>query len=253
MKPSTVLGKHSSARGAGRSRIGRVGFRMLAAVAMIGGLLALAGLADNSPAVAADGECLGVAVVVDFTDIGGEIEVACAEGEIANGRDALIAAGFATTDSPPGFLCAINSMPDPCPETFDGNFWAYWHSSPNGEWTNYQVGADSSTPIAGNIEGWRYNDGVAAPGIAPADAFTSAGISGDAEPESEANPGSGDSSATNPDGHEMTNSTPSSEKNLADQRSSQTLVLGIVAVGFLALIAAFVVFFALRKRRDRRE
>lgn len=36
----------------------------------------------------------GVTVVVDFTDLGGSIEVGCAEGDPASGREALESAGF---------------------------------------------------------------------------------------------------------------------------------------------------------------
>ena len=123
-----------------------------------------------APAGVTTGACIdtsGVTVVVDFTDIGGQIEIGCASSDPATGRAALEAAGFTLTDSQSGLICAINANPNPCPATFEGSFWSYWHSSRDGEWTSYQVGADSSNPVAGELDGWRYNDGSAGPGVAP--------------------------------------------------------------------------------------
>lgn len=152
----------------------------LAGGLLIGALLLGVSLLVTTPAVAvpaaaaaASGETCtaagGVTVVVDFTDLGGGIEVGCASGSPGSGRAALEAAGFHAADSQPGLLCAIDSLPDPCPTTFQGSFWSYWHSAPDGEWTSYQVGADASHPAPGELEGWRYNDGTVGPGIAPAD------------------------------------------------------------------------------------
>lgn len=128
----------------------------------------LASPATASPEACADGS--GVTVIVDFTDIGGEVVAGCAPSDPATGREALEAAGFSPTNSPSGFICAIDAAPDPCPESFEGSFWAYWHSTADGAWTSYTVGADSSDPVPGQLEGWRYNDGTVPPGIAPADA-----------------------------------------------------------------------------------
>lgn len=109
----------------------------------------------------------GVTVVVDFTEVGGGIETGCAVSDFETGRTALEAAGFTLTDSQPGLICAINSLPDPCPETFEGSFWSYWYGEPGGEWASYMTGADTSSPAPDQVEGWRYNDGSAGPGIAP--------------------------------------------------------------------------------------
>lgn len=225
------------------SHAGRVGLRMLATAALIGGFIAVAGVGTVSPATAATGTCDGVIVVVDFTDLGGEIDVRCAEGEQATGRAALTAAAFGLTDSQPGFLCAINALPDPCPETFDGSFWAYWHSAPDGEWTSYQVGADSSSPVFGELEGWRYNDGVTPPGIAPSEAVST--VSPAPSPEAieipnVAAPGA-DEQVTNAD------------TTHADQRADQNLVLLVTFAGFVALIAALIIMFVVRQRRLRKE
>ena len=150
--------------------------RLLGALlgALLAGALAMGGLLLAAPPAAAASEdgCIdagGVAVVVDFTELGGTIEVGCATSDPDSGRAALESAGFHPADSQPGLLCAIDSLPDPCPTTFQGSFWSYWHSTPHGEWTSYQVGADGSHPALGTLEGWRYNDGTTGPGIAPAD------------------------------------------------------------------------------------
>lgn len=214
---------------------------VLATVAALSGAVALTVLPDNA-AAAANGACEGVIVVVDFTDTGGDLSIACAEGEQESGRAALLAAGFSATDSQPGLLCAINSMPDPCPETFDGNFWSYWNSTPTSEWASYQVGADSSTPAIGAIEGWRYNDGTTAPGIAPAE--VAAALASAAPPT----PGTTEAT-TAPDaapggGEAVTTST------LAEETAEQGTVLAVTAVAFLTLIAALAVFFVVRKRRS---
>lgn len=218
-------------------RVSRVGIRMLAAVALLGGSVAVAGIADSAPAFAADTTCDGVTVVVDFTDIGGELEVGCAEGAQESGRAALLDAGFTATDSQPGLLCAINSMPDPCPETFEGVYWAYWHSTPSSEWESYMVGADSSTPATGSIEGWRYNDGSTPPGVEPADAASQlpAPAPESTEPSEDAGPSSDEAVTSNP---------------LADQQADQNTVLAIVTVSFLALIAAVILIFVVQKRRN---
>ena len=110
----------------------------------------------------------GVTVVVDLTDLEGELEVGCAAGDPATGRAALTAAGFTATDESSGMICAINAAPDPCPETFAGSYWSYWSAEPSGTWIAQEVGADASDPAPGGFEGWRYNDGASGPGVLPA-------------------------------------------------------------------------------------
>lgn len=210
---------------------------MLVAAAVVGGSLAAMGPAASSPAFAADGSCAdGSVVVVDLTDLGGPLEVRCAEGAQESGRVALLAAGFAIAESQPGFVCAINALPDPCPETFDGSFWAYWHSAPGGEWTSYQVGADSSSPARGEIEGWRYNKGDIPPGITPDEA--AATVSPAPTPEvielpNVAIPGA-DEHVTN------------SEGTADDQRATHTLAIVATSLSLIALIIALII---LRWRR----
>lgn len=108
----------------------------------------------------------GVTVVVDATDLGGDVQVGCA-AEAATGTEALLAAGFTETRDPGGFICAISNLPDPCPTTFEGSYWAYWSAEPGGEWVMAAEGSDTTSPAPGSVEGWRYNDGTAPPSIAP--------------------------------------------------------------------------------------
>lgn len=226
----------------------RLGIRILATAAIVGATIGLPGLTGSTPALAVEAACgNGVAVVVDFTDLtvdgqSGTVEVGCADGDPENGRAALVAAGFTTTDSQPGFLCAISSRPDPCPETFDGSFWAYWHSTPDGEWTSYQVGADASDPAPGEIEGWRYNDGTTPPGIAPADVAAAA-------PTGSAPNGTGDEGSDQAGtGHEDTGQEGTGQSS-DEAQAAQGLVLTVTAIGFLAIIVALTVVFAVRARR----
>ncbi|WP_104096067.1 hypothetical protein [Terrimesophilobacter mesophilus] len=229
--------------------VARPGIRMLAVAAIAIGTLGAQGVVGSTAAVAADASCSdGVTVVVDFSDLtvdgkSGTVEVGCAPGDPQDGRAALTAAGFTATDSQPGFLCAIDSRPDPCPETFDGSFWAYWHATPQGEWTSYQVGADASDPVPGQIEGWRYNDGTTPPGIAPAEvaAALAAGPAQTGSDQSGSNQSSADQNGTG---------TPSTDQAAEQARAqaAQGLALTVTAIGFLAVIVALVVIFAVRAR-----
>lgn len=142
----------------------------VAAAALLGPVL------GGSAAVAADGagpsgpcaDDAGVTVVVDATELGGDVTVGCAP-DPATGTEALAQAGFAEARDPSGFICAIGGLPDPCPTEFTGSFWSYWYASPDEEWTSYAEGSDTATPEAGAVEGWRYGDGSQAPDAVPAD------------------------------------------------------------------------------------
>ena len=125
----------------------------------------------------------GVTVVVDFTDLGGELETGCAT-DPATGIEALQQAGFTDTRDPAGMICAINARPDPCPETFAGSYWSYWYGGTDGTWQVWMEGADTSVPAAGGFEGWRYSDGSTGPSVLPVDLRAqstdeSAAVSGD--------------------------------------------------------------------------
>jgi hypothetical protein len=107
-------------------------------------------------------------VVVDFTDLGGRIEIGCAT-DWSTGTAALTSAGFADTRDASGMICAIDSLPDPCPAEFTGSWWSYWYGEDD-SWRAWMEGSDTAAPGQGGIEGWRYSDGTAGPGITPAEA-----------------------------------------------------------------------------------
>jgi len=206
--------------------LGSGGARLASSTLLLGALLVIAPF--PAQASADEGPCVddgGVTVVVDFTDLGGDIVARCASVDPDTGRAALETAGFTATDSQPGMICAIDAAPDPCPATFEGSFWSYWHSPAEGDWIAYQVGADSSDPVAGEIEGWRYNDGSSGPGIAPA------GVAEVAQPTAPTIVTAGDEPA------------PAS--------TSVDGALLWTALGLIAAMAALVVFFRARSRRHR--
>lgn len=193
---------------------------LMVSALLLGALVAIG--SPPVPAHASDGACAdgdGVTVVVDATDVGGSVAVGCAPGDPASGREALESAGFVATDSQPGMICAIDAQPDPCPATFEGSYWAYWSSTADGDWTSYQVGADSSDPVPGEIEGWRYNDGSVGPGIAPADVSSAQEVA--------SSPAAGDEASAAP-----------------DSKGADSVVLlaaVVIAVALLALVMVLVV------------
>lgn len=193
-----------------------------------------------APATASEGACAGadgVTVVVDATDIGGAIVTRCATGDPATGRRALESAGFVVTDAQPGMICAIDAQPDPCPTTFEGSYWSYWHGSAGSDWVSYQVGADSSDPVPGEVEGWRYNDGSTGPGIAPADVVAAVATQA-AAPSPTPKPSATPTAATGND----SSSTPTA--------TGDRVVL-LTTLGVAALIAVLVVVFLVRSRSRR--
>lgn len=199
--------------------------RFLALGAMVASLLTVPVSATAAPEQACVGD-EGVTVVVDFTDLGGEVEIGCATGEPENGRDALESAGFTPEDSEPGMICTINNHPDPCPEEFDGNFWSYW-SGEDGEWVMYETGADDAEPAPGDVEGWRYADGSEGPTILPTDAQEGTGEAG-AEGE--------DAEETDTD-----ETADTGEAAETDESTSMPIWVGIViAVAIIASIGAIV-------------
>ncbi|CAM3564451.1 hypothetical protein OCAE111667_15565 [Occultella aeris] len=202
----------------------------IAAAAAIGlGLLTVlptAAGADAGPAPA--GACLtadqGVTVVVDFTDVGGEVEAGCAEGDPTSGREALELAGFTPADSTPGLICTIDSLPDPCPTEFDGNFWSYWTAEPGADWVSATVGADEADPAVGGYEGWRYFDGSAGPTV------TSADVAAAAEDADQTTEGSEDATA----------SATGDEAQEEGSGAPVGVIAGIAAVIVVGLVAVLV-------------
>ncbi|HWS58937.1 MAG TPA: hypothetical protein VN257_10385 [Actinotalea sp.] len=212
--------------------------------AALGVLTGLA-LTLAAPAVAAtppEGTCTdptGVTVVVDLTDLGGAVEVGCADSP-ATGTEALQSAGFTDTRDASGMICAIDGLPDPCPATFEGSYWSYWYAQPGGEWTAYLEGSDTAVPAAGSVEGWRYNDGTAGPGIVPPGPATEGEAS--ASDESAAAPVEESAAPV-----EITAVTTSAEP--ADDGLPTAVVAGI---GLLAVAGLTGLLIARRRRTDAR-
>lgn len=233
--------------------------RAIGAAALLGAMLTVPMGAVAAPAPAGEA-CVGdegVTVVVDFTDLGGEIDVACAEGTPENGREALESAGFTPEDSQPGMICTIDDQPDPCPEEFDGNFWSYWHAESGGDWESYMVGADEAEPAAGDFEGWRYSTGEEGPQVTPAallgeetgdsdDADTGESAeTGDSSGEADAEDGSGEDAAD--DTGEDASDTGDAATDAADDGSSARMWIGIVAG--IAIIGAIIAMLVRRRNQ----
>jgi hypothetical protein len=202
-------------------------------------LLGLASSAGAAPLTADDlsGACTdpgGVTVVVDLTDLGGQVDVGCAE-DAATGAEALVAAGFTDTRDASGLICAIESLPDPCPETFEGSFWSYWYATPDGDWQSYLEGPDTAVPDAGSLEGWRYSDGTSGPTVTPAavmDAATEA-VPEESDDAADTTEADGDMA-----GDQVDTSASTDDGFLADVPSWAAVVIGLAVLG--ALVAAAV-------------
>jgi hypothetical protein len=221
------------------------GRRAAATVAL--GAAALLGLASGAGAVplTADdlsGGCTdpaGVTVVVDLTDLGGQVEVGCAE-DAATGAEALVAAGFTDTRDASGLICAIESLPDPCPETFEGSFWSYWYATPDGDWQSYLEGPDTAVPDAGSLEGWRYSDGTSGPTVTPAvvtDAATDA-VTDESDDAAETTEADGEVVADQVVADQVDTSASTADGLLADVPPWAAVVIGLAVLG--ALVAAGV-------------
>lgn len=189
---------------------------------MTGRLAAFAGAAAlaavpvwAAPAVAQDGECQGVIVVVDRHDEN-DPEVGCA-ADPSTGIEALAQAGFEVVEVAafPGAVCRIDQYPQSaCADMPKADAsWSYWHADGE-EWNFSSSGAGTFDPEDGDIEGWVFGDGSAPPSIEPGQARVAAGEQG-AGAETE-----------------------------TDSTRSLTWVIGAVA---LAVIAALVIW---RRRRD---
>lgn len=121
----------------------------------------------------ANGACTGskgVTVVVDFTKLGGKVEVACdpTDPKTETGLQALKAAGFTYSFVPkiPGFVCRIDKLPNPCNGAPVKAYWSYWHAKPHGSWAFANKGAGSYHPAPGSVQGWAFGAGKK-PGISP--------------------------------------------------------------------------------------
>jgi hypothetical protein len=101
-----------------------------------------------------------VTVVVDYGTAGGT-SIGCATGDPATGLDALKKSGHAYTFIPrqPGFVCTIDTVPDPCNNGPANAYWSYWHAQPGGSWNYANMGAGSYKPQSGSVDGWSFGSG----------------------------------------------------------------------------------------------
>jgi hypothetical protein len=102
-----------------------------------------------------------VTVVVDFTKLGGSVRRGCSTTDPASGLAALHNAGFTYSFVPrqPGFVCQINSKPNPCNGAPTSAYWSYWHAKPGGTWQFGTTGAGSYNPQPGTVDGWAFGAG----------------------------------------------------------------------------------------------
>ena len=192
-------------------------------------------------------DATGVTVVVDLSDLGGDVQVGCAP-TAATGTEALEAAGFTAGRDASGMICAIDELPDPCPAEFTGSYWSYWFAEPAGEWQSYMEGSDTAVPAPGNVEGWRYFDGSAGPTI-PAPVADEAGTDDSGMAEQSAAPATeapADEEAAAADAGEE--SMTSTDTEPADPGTSPALVGGIVL--FAVLVVGGVVLARRRSASD---
>lgn len=133
-----------------------------AAVVLSAALLMWGGLVPPANAAACDGTA-GVTVVVDFTALGGDVQVRCVRGDPGNGLAALTGAGFSYTfaSRQPGFVCRIDGQPtadkDECVNTSPADAsWGYWHAARGGRWQYSNEGAGTYDPPPGSVEGWAF-------------------------------------------------------------------------------------------------
>ncbi len=119
----------------------------------------------------ATGACAGdsgVTVVIDFQELGGGVNVVCAQGPVSSGLEALERAGvsYQSAQRVPGFVCRIADKPtdDRCVNASPASaYWGYWIAAPGGAWCYSTIGAGSRKPPPGTFEGWSFSlDKVAA-------------------------------------------------------------------------------------------
>lgn len=88
-------------------------------------------------------------------DEAGDVMANQCVGRPSTGEHALREGGMAIRKSK-GLICSINSHPDPCPRTFDGAYWTYYHGKPGADWTFSDEGARTFAPPGGSVEAWCY-------------------------------------------------------------------------------------------------
>lgn len=132
----------------------------LGALALLAGLLATGGAAPARAAVPPTflDDCMEMdrVWVSVVTEDGEYLANRCIDPP-DSGEEALTAADVETTHQSDGSICAMNAHPDPCPTSFNGQYWHYYQAAAGQDWQFAQVGPSDSTPQPGTIEAWCYN------------------------------------------------------------------------------------------------
>ena len=110
-----------------------------------------------------------VALVVDFSPLGGNVDSGCTRVPSgATGYDVLHAGGHTFEVCSNGVIGTIDGRPrNGCQIKDDTHFWGYWHRKPGSStWTFSNYGAAIYHPGEGSTEGWVWENGTTKP---PAD------------------------------------------------------------------------------------
>jgi hypothetical protein len=136
------------------------GARLLAPILAIAATGAVAIWLAPTAQAAACRQTSGVTVVVDYGTAAGT-SIGCATGDPTTGLDALKKSGHTYTFMPrqPGFVCTIDTLPDPCNNGPANAYWSYWHAQPDGSWSYANLGASSYSPKSGSVDGWSFGRG----------------------------------------------------------------------------------------------
>jgi hypothetical protein len=244
----------------------------LARLATAGGLCAfavpavLAGVLAGAPAaVAVDdtrgtpGFCpdgVGVTVVVDFQQLGGQTIVRCAPGSQARtGLEVLQDSGFQVEGVQrwgSGFVCRIENRPsgsEPLPvDGADGYreacvdtppaaaFWGYWQADDRGEWRYSESGVKNTTVGSGGFQGWSFSlNATEGPNPPPRIA-----------PRSGAQPAQQQAEGASWTGGEAS-------PDVRDKSSNGSAWSSMLGLGAVGVVAAVVAVGSVRRRRHRSE
>ena len=120
--------------------------------------------ATSTAANGAGSKC--VALVVDFSQVGGSVSTACVTAPTsATGSEVLVDGHHKVTFDPRygnDFVCAIDGVPaGGCHATGDTHYWVYYHRAPGAtSWHVSQEGAGTYKPANTSTEGWVYDNGA---------------------------------------------------------------------------------------------
>lgn len=204
---------------------------------LLGAVIALIGLFSGilttsahavTPAKNLD-ECLqeGQVWVSVVTEEGEYLANQCV-GTPETGEQALTDAGLELGHDQ-GMICSIGGHPDPCPATFNGQYWQYYQGGKDKEFAYSQKGANESEPEPGTIEAWCYNkadqESCQPPSVAD---MTAKGVVAQNQPEGE-NQGDG-------------------QGELANDDAGGSLPMFVIGGVVVVVAAVAVAFFVLRGR-----